>query len=55
MDHHKRNAIKQQYPASKTWAEKVDAMPDSQVLAVYSRLVSKNMSPVKLKEFKKDR
>jgi len=55
MDQHKRWMLKQQHPDSKSWATKVDNMSEKQVFAVYNRMVSKNVSPVKLKEFKKDR
>jgi hypothetical protein len=33
-----RELIKQAYPHSKTWADKVSKMPDSQVTAIYLRL-----------------
>lgn len=38
---HKREAIKKAYPNSGTWGAKVDAMPEHQVVAVYSRLMAK--------------
>jgi hypothetical protein len=34
----KREAIKKAYPRSTAWHAKVDAMPEAQVMAVYSRL-----------------
>lgn len=43
----KRTAIKQQYPNSPHWHEKVDKMPDSQVLAVHSRLMRKASDQIK--------
>ncbi|QJD49779.1 hypothetical protein SEA_CLUBPENGUIN_55 [Streptomyces phage ClubPenguin] len=34
----KRELVKQAYPHSKTWPEKVKKMPDSQIVAVFLRL-----------------
>lgn len=35
-----RELLKLAYPKSKKWADKVNKMPDSQVVAVYLRLKS---------------
>lgn len=34
----KRELVKQAYPHSKTWTQKVKNMPDSQIVAVFLRL-----------------
>ncbi len=36
-DHKEREAVKNAYPKSKTWAHKVDKMPEAQVIALYNR------------------
>lgn len=36
----KRELVKQAYPHSKTWHEKVKNMPDSQIVAIFLRLRS---------------
>jgi hypothetical protein len=41
--HVERQLLKSAYPASKTWAQKVDKMPDAQVVAVLMRLKSKGV------------
>jgi len=38
-----RQLLKSAYPASKTWAQKVDKMSDAQVIAVLMRLKSKGI------------
>ena len=44
---YKRESIKKKYPHSDTWSDKVDAMSDPQVLAVYSRLTKHAQVQVK--------
>lgn len=34
----KRELVKKAYPHSKTWKNKVEKMPDSQIVAVFLRL-----------------
>lgn len=40
-DEQKRHAVRQAYPG-KRWQDRVDAMSDKQVAAVYIRLLSNN-------------
>ena len=39
-DQHVRNSVKDLYPKSKIWANKVDRMKDDQVFAIYMRSIN---------------
>lgn len=43
----KREELKKAYPHSKAWAERVNKMPENQVVAVYLRLKSKGKVAMK--------